>query len=493
MASLLETLAALATAGTMMISSSLDAAAPQNDVDGFLFLQNRQWLASRSYEPETVTADVPGQIRQMRQEAALALEEMFDACKKDIGITLKAVSGYRSYARQETIYNNKLERVHGSVEKADEYVARPGASEHQTGLVMDVGQKSDKVNLTGGFGATKGGKWVAEHCWEYGFIIRYQKGWEEITGYEYEPWHVRYVGKENARRIHEQEMPLEEYLQIVRNERLLGIVEGTYPGEVEVEESGCVQMPALAEESEEYDLSDIPGVIIENPRIDPLEWNFALSLSDLDPELIKLANKECLLSSTYEPSSKTKMKLRAAPGAGTMYLQSECAEALAELFAGAEEAGYKLYLKSAYRAYKTQKTMYNNRLERNNGKDDGWVSKPGASDHQTGLGCDVVPGSWKDKSMNSTMASTPECQWMAEHCYEYGFVIRYPEDKQDITEINYEPWHLRYVGKEVARYIWRNGLCLEEFHEQLQAAIDAYLAAGGDARRVEDLIQTSAE
>ena len=123
MASLLETLAALATAGTMMISSSLDAAAPQNDVDGFLFLQNRQWLASCAYEPETVTADVPGQIRQMRQEAALALEEMFDACKKDIGITLKAVSGYRSYARQETIYNNKLERVHGSVEKADEYVA----------------------------------------------------------------------------------------------------------------------------------------------------------------------------------------------------------------------------------------------------------------------------------------------------------------------------------------------------------------------------------
>ena len=156
---------------------------------------------------------------------------------------------------------------------------------------------------------------------------------------------------------------------------------------------GCVSMPALAEENEEYDLSDIPGVIIEDPRIDPLEWNFALSLSDLDPELVKLANKECLLSSTYEPSSKTKMKLRAAPGAGTMYLQSECAEALAELFAGAEEAGYKLYLKSAYRAYKTQKTMYNNRLERNNGKDDGWVSKPGASDHQTGLGCDVVPGS----------------------------------------------------------------------------------------------------
>lgn len=255
--------------------------------------------------------------------------------------------------------------------------------------------------------------------------------------------------------------------------------------------AGCVAYPAVAEE--EYDLDDIPGVMIEDTRYDPLEWNFALSLSDIDPELVKLANKEYLLDSTYEPSSKTKMKLRAAPGAGTMYLQSECAEALGELFAGAEEAGYKLYLKSAYRSYKTQNTMYSNRLARNNGKDDGWVSKPGASDHQTGLGCDVVPSSWKDRSMNSDMATTAECQWMAEHCYEYGFVIRYPEDKQDITEINYEPWHLRYVGREVAAYMWRNGLCLEEFQTQLQAAIDEYLTAGGDMRRVEDLIQKPAE
>ena len=129
--------------------------------------------------------------------------------------------------------------MHGSVEKADEYVARPGASEHQTGLVMDVGQKSDKVNLTGGFGATKRAASGSQStAGSTGSSSATRRAGEEITGYEYEPWHVRYVGKENARRIHEQEMPLEEYLQIVRNERLLGIVEGTYLGEVEVEESG---------------------------------------------------------------------------------------------------------------------------------------------------------------------------------------------------------------------------------------------------------------
>ncbi len=251
-------------------------------------------------------------------------------------------------------------------------------------------------------------------------------------------------------------------------------------------------LPNVMAEEEDFDLSDIPGVVIEDTTIDPAGWNFPLSLSQLDPELIKLANKEYLLDADYEPSAKTKMKLRSAVSS-TMYLQSECAEALGELFAAAEADGYKLYLKSAYRSYKTQKSMYYNRLEKNNGKDDGWVSKPGASDHQTGLGCDVIPKSWVSASgMNEKMAKEPECQWMAEHCWEYGFIIRYPEDKEDVTEINYEPWHLRYVGRDVAAYIWSGGMCLEEFHVELQQAIDEFLAYGGDLKRVEKLIQTSA-
>ena len=226
MATVLEQLLALAAAGTMLISSSLTAAAPQNDVDGLLFLQNRQWRVSKYYEPKTIKAAVPGQLQDMRADAAAALEEMFAACKEDIGVTLKAVSGYRSYQRQSTIYSNKVDRV-GSKEKADEYVARPGASEHELGLAMDVGQKSDDVNLTSSFGKTKGGKWVAEHCWEYGFILRYKEGWEDVTGYSYEPWHVRYVGKEYAAMIHENEMPLEHFLLLIRQDALMEIVLGS--------------------------------------------------------------------------------------------------------------------------------------------------------------------------------------------------------------------------------------------------------------------------
>lgn len=230
MSNVLEQLLSLAAAGSMMISNSLLAAAPQNDVDGLLFLQNRQWRVSRYFEPATLKANVPGQLQDMRADAAAALEEMFAACKAEIGVTLKAVSGYRSYQRQATIYQNKLDRVK-TKEKADQFVARPGASEHQLALAMDVGQKSDDVNLTSSFGRTRGGKWVAENCWRFGFILRYQEGWEDVTGYEYEPWHVRYVGLENARLIHEADMPLETYLLMLREDVLLGILLGEEEGE----------------------------------------------------------------------------------------------------------------------------------------------------------------------------------------------------------------------------------------------------------------------
>ena len=173
---------------------------------------------------------------------------------------------------------------------------------------------------------------------------------------------------------------------------------------------------------------------------------------------------------------------------GTYKLQETCAEALVAMSEGARADGYNLYLKSAYRSYQTQKTMYTNRLKKNKGKDDGWVSQPGSSDHQTGLGCDVVPKSWRDKAMNGKMGKEPECIWMAEHCQEYGFILRYPSDKEEITEINYEPWHMRYVGIPAATYIMENGLCLEEFTEQLQEAIREYLDNGGEGKNMKLLI-----
>lgn len=236
------------------------------------------------------------------------------------------------------------------------------------------------------------------------------------------------------------------------------------------------------------------------------KWDFPVALEDMNPEFVVLANKHYKLSSKFVPDPLVKMKQRKADKdgsninggvlfakGGTYKLHKTCAEALVAMSEGARADGYRLYLKSAYRSYQTQKTMYNNRLKKNKGKDDGWVSQPGSSDHQTGLGCDVVPKSWRDKAMNGKMGKEAECIWMAEHCQEYGFILRYPEDKEEITEINYEPWHMRYVGIPAATYIMENGLCLEEFTDQLQQAIQDYLDAGGDPAKVEAYIQKPTE
>lgn len=223
----------------------------------------------------------------------------------------------------------------------------------------------------------------------------------------------------------------------------------------------------------------------------------------MDERFIRLVNPYYLLESTFVPDPLMTMAARKSASDGSnanggvrkcstvkMELQKDCGEALVRLFDEAERQGMVLYLKSPYRSYQTQKTQYYNRLKNNNGKDDGWVAKPGASDHQTGLGCDVLNYEWRNRSMNSTFIQTAEAKWMEKHCAEFGFVIRYPSGKEDITGINYEPWHLRYVGEAVAKYIMENGLCLEEFHDQLQAAIQDYLLRGGSLKRVERLIQT---
>lgn len=258
---------------------------------------------------------------------------------------------------------------------------------------------------------------------------------------------------------------------------------------------------ACAEE-DDFSLDDIMEWD-EEITYDDVAWNFPIDIYELDAEKIVLANKHMLLEKTFVPAPLVTMKTRKVSGgksnggvrkasSSEMQLQKDCAEALVALCEAAEADGVKLYLKSAYRSWSTQKTMYANRLAKY-GYDDGWVSQPGASDHQTGLGCDVVPYKWTDKGMNDKMASEPECIWMAAHCAEYGFVIRYPKDKVDVTEINYEPWHLRYVGNPAATYIMENGLCLEEFHEQLMAAVDEFIADGGRKALVDKLIQVSAE
>ena len=124
-------------------------------------------------------------------------------------LAVVAVSGYRSYGQQASIFDRKLQKV--DRQTAQRTVAPPGCSEHQLGLAMDLGTKKE-IRLTAAFGDTPEGQWVAANAHRFGFIIRYKAEWEDVTGYAWEPWHIRYVGKDHAKRIFELNIPLEEYI-----------------------------------------------------------------------------------------------------------------------------------------------------------------------------------------------------------------------------------------------------------------------------------------
>lgn len=146
----------------------------------------------------------------MRKEAAKALEQLF-AKAKDDKIELAAVSGYRSYATQKAIFDRNAKQK--GEDEANKTSAHPGQSEHQTGLAMDVSSKSANYGLEQNFGDTKEGKWLKKNASKFGFVIRYPKGKENITGYTYEPWHVRYLGKELAQEIDASGLTVEEFFQ----------------------------------------------------------------------------------------------------------------------------------------------------------------------------------------------------------------------------------------------------------------------------------------
>lgn len=165
--------------------------------------------------PDLVFPDVPFPFsenlpkKQLRREAGEALEQLFAEAEKQ-GMMLYAQSGYRSYERQQELYAFKGNRAGGA---ANQVSARPGTSEHQTGLAMDVTCRAVGFKLNQSFAQTREGRWVAEHAHQYGFIIRYPKGKEEITGYTYEPWHLRYVGKKMASELKRKNLTLEEYYE----------------------------------------------------------------------------------------------------------------------------------------------------------------------------------------------------------------------------------------------------------------------------------------
>ncbi|MGW9020226.1 M15 family metallopeptidase [Leucobacter chromiiresistens] len=147
----------------------------------------------------------------LREPAARAVEALVGAAAAD-GIDVRIISAYRDYATQVALYDGYVAR--DGQEAADTYSARPGHSEHQTGLAVDFDDHG-ACYLAACFGETPAGLWLAEHAADHGFVVRYPEGAQEVTGFMAEPWHFRYVGPELALRMHEQGVAtLEEFFEL---------------------------------------------------------------------------------------------------------------------------------------------------------------------------------------------------------------------------------------------------------------------------------------
>ncbi len=191
--------------------------AVNTDTTTITYLVNREYPLPEGFVPEGLTtpdvlfpfSDTSIDKAKMTPEAGEALALLFDAAYNEAGLTLYGVSAYRSYSRQYTIYATNL--VTRGIAHTNRYSAAPGRSEHQTGLAIDISCASEGFGLETTFADTPEGIWVAENAHRFGFILRYPKDKEHITGYNYEPWHIRYVGTELAGYLYETGLTLDEY------------------------------------------------------------------------------------------------------------------------------------------------------------------------------------------------------------------------------------------------------------------------------------------
>lgn len=182
-----------------------------NDYDKVVV--NKNYALTSDYKPkDLVSVDIEflpestEEERYMTKESAKALEELVDAASKD-GVYLYGLSGYRSYKTQKSLYEYNVETQGKAY--SDKYVAKPGASEHQLGEAMDLATSSGWISE-----GCPEANWIANNAYKYGFIVRYESGKEDITGYNYEPWHVRYVGSEMSEKIYNDGITLEEFAEI---------------------------------------------------------------------------------------------------------------------------------------------------------------------------------------------------------------------------------------------------------------------------------------
>ncbi len=178
-----------------------------------------------------------------------------------------------------------------------------------------------------------------------------------------------------------------------------------------------------------------------------------------------VVNKGRVLPSTYAPTPLVvpNIPLNLSPSVEWMHMRKDAAKALEEMATSAAKQGVYLRLGSGYRSYVTQQATYSSEVKAyGQAVADSESARPGHSEHQTGLAADIIPND-RSCAFSGCFASTAEGLWLAKNASKYGFIIRYPKDKQSLTGFVYEPWHIRYIGKDLSAVIAKKGIILEQY------------------------------
>ncbi len=186
--------------------------------------------------------------------------------------------------------------------------------------------------------------------------------------------------------------------------------------------------------------------------------------TDTSKDTSMLVNKFYLLGSDYEPDDLVTISQTYSWGdKGSQRARKVTYDAFLDMWNAANsEQGYYLMVSSSYRSYSEQETVYNNyKKARGQKYADSIAARPGSSEHQTGLTLDIFS---KSNSNKNTFKDTEVAKWLKENSYRFGFILRYPEELVDVTGYNYESWHFRYVGKDIAKYIYENNISFEEYY-----------------------------
>ena len=289
------------------------------------------------------------------------------------------------------------------------------------------------------------------------FAVKFYQNYQYQQTYEYKLLEHGYNDTEVARILKEfnDEEHLNYLLDNTKDSKIVTLLDEEY-----YLSKNFYEYISYLNENPDMDLDEIVRNINIHLDSDFYEETFSANTS-LDTSM--LVNKYYLLDSSYAPDDLVTISQTYSWGeAGSQRVREVAYSAFLDMWNAANEEGYYLMVSSSYRSYAEQEEVYNN-YKNSSGERyaDSIAARPGSSEHQTGLTLDIFS---RTNTNRETFKDSAEAKWLAENSYKFGFILRYPEDKVDITGYTYEAWHFRYVGEEIATYIYEHDITFEEYY-----------------------------